>query len=70
MEKKHLEPHVGQETPGTVRLSVWNVDRHGQCSLTWFNDCLGKTKLQGIPFRFVELFFFGQFLGGLWFRTN
>lgn len=55
MEKKHLEPHLGQETPGTVRLSVWNVDRHGQCSLTWFSDIMfGENKFL---FLFVDFFF-------------
>ena len=67
MKKKHLEPHLGQETPGTVRLSVWNVDRHGQCSLTWFSDIMfGENKAVGNSFSFLLNMFFWQILGGLW----
>lgn len=61
MKKEHLEAHLGQETPGTVRLSVWNVDRHGQCSLTWFSDIMfGKNKAAGNSFSFLLTFFFGK----------
>ena len=68
-DKKHLEPHLGQETPGTVRLSVWNVDRHGQCSLTWFSDIMfGKNKVAGNPFSFLLNFFFLTNLG--WFMVQ